>query len=67
MDQIFIEDCKVIKESDSGKALLINIPDSGKQWVPKSAITDDSDIWKPNQEPGTLAVYTWLAEKKGWV
>lgn len=67
MEQHFIEDCEIIREAASGKAWLVSIPDEGNVWIPKSAITDDSDIWKLGQEPGTLAVKIWLAEEKGWV
>lgn len=52
---------------DSGKALKIEAPlFDDFVWVPKSVITDDSEVWKKDQEPGSLIVKRWFAEKEGW-
>lgn len=59
---------KVVSESESGKALLIYIPEIGENvWIPKRGIHDDSEIWKVGQEPGELVIEDWVAEQKGWI
>jgi len=66
MEQYEVEDAEVIK--DHGKALLIDAPEFDEPtWIPKSAITDDSEVWKANQEAGSLMLYMWFAVKRGWV
>jgi hypothetical protein len=66
------EDCSVVNESQSGKALLISIPDVGRNavWVPKSQIKDISEVYRAGHgddgSRGTLVVSLWLAEKEGW-
>lgn len=63
-----ISDAKVIREAFSGKSLLIEAPIFDERvWVPKKMITDDSEIWKGGDSPGTLVVKEWFAEKKGWI
>jgi hypothetical protein len=68
-----IEDAVCVLESKSGKALLIAAPffaelgeENGKKMIPKSQITDDSEVYKVGDE-GTLIVTEWLAEKEGWL
>lgn len=34
-------------------------------WIPKSQITDDSEVYKAHQT-GTLVVTGWLAKQEGW-
>jgi hypothetical protein len=61
-----IEGAYIERESD--KAVLVCAPDFDEPtWVPKSALHDDSEVWKPDQDPGDLVVHEWLAEKRGWV
>ena len=62
-----LDDVLIERESASGKAVLIDCPllDDG-EWVPKSVITDDSEVWKEKQDRGTLIVEEWFAKKKGW-
>lgn len=48
---------------DSGKAILVELTDSGKQvWIPKSVIHDDSEVYEDGTE-GIVIVKTWFAEK----
>lgn len=64
---ITFDDCEVVH--DSGKALLVIIPDLDKGepvWVPQSQITEDSEIWKLGQS-GKLVVTEWIAQQKGWI
>lgn len=55
---------------DSGKSLLINIPeiDTEPVWVPKSQIHDDSEVYDVGEHRhGKLVVTDWLAEQREWV
>ena len=57
---------RVIK--DSGKALLVEAEElDTEEWIPKSQIHDDSEIYEDGQEPGELIVSIWLARERGWV
>lgn len=61
---------EVIRESDSGKALLIKDPDEDEAfWVPKSQIHEDSEVFKAagTNSYGRLVVTEWLARKEGWL
>jgi len=60
-----IEDAEAIR--DSGKALLVEAPEFDEpQWIPHSAIHGDSEVYRDG-ESGTLIVYSWFAEKRGWL
>ena len=48
------------------KAICVLSDEYGEQWIPKSQIHDDSEIWKEGQE-GELVVTEWYAKQKGWV
>ena len=62
-----VKEAECIKESESGKAILVAAPVfDAPEWIPHSQITDDSEIWKPGQT-GELIITEWLAEKKGWL
>lgn len=60
-DEVRIADVKATRETD--KALLVII-DGESQWIPKSQITADSDVWKKGDE-GTLVITGWFATKEG--
>lgn len=47
------------------KALLC-VVNGADEWVPKSQISDDSEVSDEDDE-GTLVVSKWLAETKGWI
>jgi hypothetical protein len=49
----------------TNKAILTE-SELGEQWIPKSAIHDDSEIWEPG-DSGTLTIHGWFAERKGWI
>lgn len=53
------------KGSSSDGALLCLI-EGEEIWIPKSQITDDSEVYKIGTE-GTLVITDWIAEKKGLV
>jgi hypothetical protein len=62
-----IENAVAIKNSDSGKALLVEAPDFDKpEWIPHSQIRDESEVYKPGTS-GNLVVTEWFAEQRGWV
>ena len=67
-EEVFeIEDAVVVRATD--KALLIDAPIfDEEQWVPKSQISNDSEVWtdNPKGNDGTLIVSMWIAEQKGW-
>lgn len=52
----------VIREADSGKAILVRFKDGKEKWVPKSQITDESEIAQVGEQ-GTLVITEWLAGK----
>lgn len=66
MDEEFeIEDAEAI--FDSGKALKVEAPVFDDfVWIPKSVITDNSEVWKEGQPSGSLIIKRWFAEKEGW-
>ena len=45
-------------------ALLIDTKEHGSIWVPKSVITDNSEVWKEGQK-GKVDIKEWWLEKKG--
>lgn len=56
-----VEDVRAMRETD--KALLCRIEDE-EVWIPKSQITDDSEVYKQGDD-GTLVITEWLANEKG--
>jgi len=60
-----ISDAKAVRETDD--ALLVEADEFDEpQWVPKSQIDDDSEVYKLGTD-GTLIVSEWFAEKRGWL
>jgi hypothetical protein len=60
-----IPDMEVQRET--AKAILVT-DGNDSFWVPKSVITDDSDVWELSEDgagPGDLVVEDWWAEKEG--
>lgn len=57
--------CKIIKETDG--AILVKFEDKEKeQWIPKSLIHDNSEIWIEGDK-GVLVVPEWFAIKEGLI
>ncbi len=48
------------------RALLVQRYNGDEQWVPQSAIHDDSEVYKPGTD-GKLVVDEWFARSKGWL
>lgn len=64
-NEVVVEDSHVLRESE--KAVLCDVSEVGEQWIPKSQITTNSEVWKPGQERGDLAVTKWFARERGWI
>lgn len=54
---------KCIRETDA--AILVRV-DGEQHWIPKSNISDDSEVYK-NGDEGGVVITQWLAEQKGFV
>jgi hypothetical protein len=67
-ENVEIEDVTVLHETEM--AILVESPNldtvENKAWVPKSVISDDSEVYKAGTE-GQLIVSEWWAEKAGWL
>jgi hypothetical protein len=60
-----IENAEAIKET--AMALLVSADEfQTPQWIPKSQIEDDSEVYELGGA-GTLIVTEWLAKEKGWI
>lgn len=53
----------VVCTHDTEHAILIEVDDE-EYWIPKSQISDDSEVYEDGGE-GTCIIPLWLAEKKG--
>ena len=64
-----VGDAEVIRESDSGLALLIRLTDIGEtRWIPKAVIHDDSEVYDARDNAaGDLILKTSWAEKEGLI
>lgn len=58
-----VGDAKATRETD--KAVLFII-EGQEEWIPKSQIHDDSEVWQGGCE-GALIVTEWFAEQRGWL
>lgn len=63
-DTVTIERVKAVRETAA--ALLVRFDDGAEEWIPKSHIDDDSEVYKASTE-GKLVVTAWIAEQKGLV
>jgi hypothetical protein len=54
-----------IRETDM--ALLVELADGSEQWIPKSVIDDDSEVFgcREDEDEGQLVIKRWWAEAKG--
>jgi hypothetical protein len=60
-DGVSIDGVKAIRATE--RALLCRLEDGREIWVPRSVITDDSEVLEQSDE-GTLVVKSWFAEKE---
>lgn len=61
-----IGDGRAIRETD--KAVLVRLEDEEEVWVPKSVISDDSEVWTvhPHGMEGAVIVQEWWAKANGY-
>lgn len=53
--------------ASSGKNIKIKAPEFDEQyWIPETALAAGSEV-KVEGDTGDLVVYSWLAERLGWV
>jgi hypothetical protein len=60
-DATSIDDVTAVRGTE--RALLCRLDDGREVWIPRSVITDDSEVLDPGDE-GTLVVESWFAEKE---
>lgn len=60
---VSFDDVRCTRETD--KACLCII-DGVSTWIPKSQITDNSEVWKKDDK-GLLVITEWIAIKKGLI
>jgi hypothetical protein len=60
---------KVKLVGKSAKAIRVEHPEIGTQWIPESCLHDDSHLYVGCKvgDVGTLCVLAWFAESKGWI
>lgn len=64
-DETIEFDVEKVKHETS-KAILVEI-EGDEHWVPKSQISDDSEVFSREHGEGTLIVSQWWAEQEGLV
>jgi hypothetical protein len=57
----YIEGCLALRETEKG---LLVLYEGEEIWLPKSKISDDSEVTEKGDE-GILAIPEWLADEKG--
>lgn len=62
-NEVEIEDVEVLRETD--KALLVSLDYGDEVWVPKSQISDNSEVYQDG-DIGVLTVSPWWAHKHGY-
>ena len=65
-DVVMLPGSTGVRLSSSKAALLCRIPvgtDVVSEWIPVSVISDDSEVWKPDQT-GKLVIQRWIAREK---
>ena len=62
-----IDGASVIGETDLALLIEADLFDE-EQWIPKSQIHDDSEVFDAgDNSEGTLVVKEWFAKKKEWI
>ncbi len=57
-----VGDVRVVKETDA--AILVELDDGTRHWIPKSCVHEDSTVESMGDE-GELVVHRWFAEREG--
>ena len=67
VEVVEISDCRARLETKKGErnqgGLLVQFDDLDEEWLPKSQISEDSEVYKEGTS-GTLIVSKWIADKK---
>lgn len=50
---------------ETPKAILVVLPGGKEEWIPQSAVHDDSEIWRGGDR-GKLVVCAWFARRRRW-
>ena len=65
METFSLDEARVLKAT--ARAILVSAPGiDSPEWVPKSVISDDSEVGEGEHGPGALLVPEWFAREKGW-
>lgn len=59
-------DCKqVVRQTDKAIECILDLDGKiERHWIPRSQITDDSEVWEKG-DVGELVVTMWIAKEKG--
>lgn len=57
------EGARCIAESD--KAIRVELSSGTRHWIPKSVLSEDSEVYKVDEDAGKLIVKSWFCEKEG--
>jgi hypothetical protein len=58
---VHLTGCAVVKVTD--KAMLVDVPDHGQEWIPLSQIADEGDNLKQGDTDVTVSITEWFAKK----
>jgi hypothetical protein len=51
---------------ETASAIRVRLEDGRAQWIPKSVVSEDSEVWKHGDE-GELVIAGWFALKEGLI
>ena len=51
--------------AESGKAIRVELSGGTRHWIPKSMLSEDSEVYKLDEETGKLIVKSWFCEREG--
>jgi hypothetical protein len=57
---------KTFCDGETAKAIHVRFEDGKLQWIPKSIIDDDSEVYEKGHE-GTLIIPEWFALREGLI
>jgi hypothetical protein len=59
---VTVQDVLAVHETD--KAIKVDFGELGEQWIPKSQIHEDSEVYEDGHH-GDLIISRWIAKQKG--
>lgn len=57
---------ELVRESQIGDALLVDVEGIGRVWLPKSVVHHYSEVQGGEETDGMLVVKRWFARSMGW-